>query len=354
MGPAAFDAIPMATANLLDFADTPQELKHTWLSLLALPGGLLTQSMDGVNRKIFYVLGATQHGVLGWPCRAVRRGEDIVINLDVSPEATWVQLIVTEKTLEDFKSSELMVGSPAWCRMRFEGADLASAIALIALKEAGGRLVNHAARHGFRTLTVPYLKKLYRFLAVPHKGAMPSTEAALATALVKHVYPEKSADEIKAMVDKRYATRRPPVETVIQCDDVEHVKDVFDADEGKDVEHELRDIIQNKTIRGQPGSGALGGRKGAPAKAVMKEIEIDGELTQEKAKEFLPIVKGCKISKDTKLHMRWSILYPKKEPPHGTSRAIGIEGDREAMLFCIRWAWTEHFLQTGEPAPFEL
>lgn len=91
-----------------------------------------------------------------------------------------------------------------------------------------------------------------------------------------------------------------------------------------------------------------------PAKPVKKFVDIDGELTGEAARDYIPDVPGCRIVKDTKLHMRWTVPYPRAEPPKSTSKAFGTSDDRSALFHCLRWVWTVHHECTGQECPFEL
>lgn len=76
---------------------------------------------------------------------------------------------------------------------------------LLSGKRAPANLLTFAARRGFANLLVPHMEELYRAegLGGRGQGRMPTTELALATALINHVPPDASDEEIKQYLEYR-------------------------------------------------------------------------------------------------------------------------------------------------------
>jgi hypothetical protein len=355
LSPAVYDTIPMATINMCAYFERPQNLKNTYLSMLVPPGSLLVRKSLGMESAI-YVLGTNANGVLGWKCkmRLMPEGK-VLIELDFSnPAHGWKVATVCEENLEDCVSNEVKVLCPALAKSILPGVD-GVGIRLVSTRASSGTLLQVAARTGFRHLTVALMKQLYKFLEVPHKGKAPNTEDTICFALVKHVYHDKSEEEIRAMVAARGSRRPPAVEPTIESHDVDEVAQGFGEDEEDMVRHELKALpsVKKNAAAGAGGKGSRGSKR-EPARPVKKMIDLAGELTPDIASTFLPDVPGCRIIKDLKLHMRWQVSYPSELPPHTTSKAIGVAGDQAALMFCLKWAWDRHSDQTGELCPWEL
>lgn len=322
---------------------------------MLVPEGVLLANTDDLQSMV-YVLGTTSHGLLGWRCRARRAtDDDIDITFDFeSPKEKWSFMTVHEGNLESFRCSAVKTFCPAVARSMLGNRRQHNGIHMITTKQSGGApLLQFSARTGLRGLTVALLKRLYTYLEVPHKGAMPSTEYTLAFALIKHILPSLDNEQVKSIVALRGAVRKPAVEATICEGDIEDVAQDFGSDEEAVVKKDLKVIAAGKKSPGGAGGVATRSARKEPAKPVQKQLTIEGVLSAEAAKEYLPDVPGCRIWKDTKLHMRWSVAYPKQDPPRSASKAIGVLGDRQAMEYCLRWAWAEHTAATGQPCPWQ-
>lgn len=355
MGPAAYDAIPLATSAMVMCKDSPGDLKTSWLSLLVPDGILVASKKEGVE-LMTYTLGSTVHGALGWRCTGHRVGSQAVIvqlrSSSTSNECAWRHILVTKSNLDDWVCTGLEVVSPAFGPCRWPDGAIEKGIHLLVDKSPRTSLLRFAAATGFRTLTVALMKKLYKLLAVPHKGAMPSTEMTVAFALVRHCMPEKTPDEVKAIVGRRFSSRPPPIEATITAEDLPMVVKDFGEEDEKAVKNDLK-LIEKLKGGGASTVPAKTGRA-MPAKPVQKDLIVEGQLSSEHARQYLPDVRGCTIHKDVRLHMRWCATYPKKLPPRSATNAFGVMGDREAMMYCLRWVWQEHTAATAEECPYNL
>ena len=92
-----------------------------------------------------------------------------------------------------------------------------------------------------------------------------------------------------------------------------------------------------------------GNRKPVALKAVCDNLSL------ESAKQHLPEMVGCSLTKDEVLHNRWVVKYPKKAPPWSTSCAfLKAGGEAQALKVVLAWVWELHTFATGEPCPWDL
>lgn len=357
MSTSAYDAIPLATMSFVDHGEKLLVLKSAWLSMLVPDWSLFGNRKEGIHSTV-YVLCATVHGVLGWSCSVVTASDEhaeIVMDFD-APAKKWKFVTVTDGNLDEWSCNEVKPLCPALALAVLPKSSKCGCMRMVCSKQGGGAsLLRFAARSGLRGLIVALLRRLYRFLEVPHKGALPSTEANLAYGLVKHLFPEKSHDEINAIVALRSARRGSAVEVTSGSNDVDDVAADFGSDEEAVIRKDLTYIVPVKKsssagIAGKPGGG---GRK-EPSQPVKKSIDFEHELSVEYARSFMPKVAGAPIAKDTRLHMKWSVSYPTEAPPHSATKAIGLVGDHEALRYCLRWVWGKHESATGEACPGDL
>ena len=130
-------------------------------------------------------------------------------------------------------------------------------------------------------------------------------------------------------------------------------RDAMDADEFDTAAHELeRD--SEKVSRGQ--AKAQPKQKASakpPARAATALRPDSGQTyTQDDAKAFLPVAKGCTITKDINLHMRWKVYYPRTSSPFSMSCAYG-SSQHEALLACLRWVWEQRVAHGGSACPWQ-
>lgn len=155
----------------------------------------------------------------------------------------------------------------------------------------------------------------------------------------------------------RSAKVKSPVPPIVTESDIPTVAENY-IDEEEKVEQQMSEMLKQvskpkASARQASGSKSSASRK-TPAKLVQKAMEVNAKLDREYAAKYIPQVTGCSIYKDTKLHMRWSASYPTASPPHSTSQAFGVSSDRDAMLHCLRWLWTQHAAHGGGECPFAL
>lgn len=340
---------------MVQLADEPASMKTVFLSRLVPDGVILAHNQDG-HSELFYVVSSTEFGVCALRCGVTVHDGHRVMTLLRTKQGEFITIPIRLDNMDEFGCQEVLPISPAYICLKLPGASLPFGIHFLLVQGSGNRVLPFAAKVGFRTMTVPQLKMLYKALEVPHKGAAPSTEHTSTFAMVRHCFPTWTDDEVLAAVSMRSAKVASQVPAIITEADVPTLAASYDDEEEK-VEQQIEEILKGR-LKGATKSGggkkqAAGSRK-VPAQPVKKTLDVQGELTKEAAASYIPQVKGCSIYKDTKLHMRWVCSYPTPSPPHSTSQAFGVSSDKAAMLHCIKWLWAQHVANGGEECPYLL
>ena len=101
--------------------------------------------------------------------------------------------------------------------------------------------------------------------------------------------------------------------------------------------------------------GKAGGVKKAKVHTKKKVMGKKDPDAVDAARQFLP--EGASLHMETEWHTRWRVEYPDPVLPFTTSCSFDEESHqskRDALLFCLRFAWECHTHATGEACPFDL
>lgn len=266
-----------------------------------------------------------------------------------------------------------------------EGSAIPGGIALRAGKFTSPLVAS--ALQAFPGLTVAYMRLLVKELGMEFKrGARPQSEMQFVEALVKEILAGSySEQDIKQAI----ALRKKHVQMGLVADDSELaraanfdlVKDFLDEGDIADAQDMCTKVVQAKQAAASASSSGSGsassaaasssvagsrlappaaasgsadvGTKRCPTKRIVPEA---AEYSSKDYKEYIPQVVGCSLSLDTLWHNRWVVTYRNKAPPVSHSVSFGPKTGKtvhDALLECLRWAWTSHYGATGEEAPYE-
>lgn len=123
----------------------------------------------------------------------------------------------------------------------------------------------------------------------------------LAFGLIRHLMPEQSHGEIKAVVALRIAKRGPAVEVAIGSKDVGGVVADSGADEEAAIHQDLQDHTPLKKLIGAAAGGKPGWSKDL-AQPVKRSIDLVHESSAEYARSLMPKIAEVRIAKSTHLH----------------------------------------------------
>ena len=228
------------------------------------------------------------------------------------------------------------------------------------------RILEHAARHGFRGMNLAHLKELMNILEMTFAGPPPTLEYEVCRALVEYILPGLSAPEVLALLEQRTFRLKPKYETYITADCLDGLTDVMDESEielAKASMTKYRQAIQQEKSKFAAAAKAVAkaaGKVGAGRQQHQKKPRTLGShdaSTLESAQAFAPPCRGCVLYREAVWHLRWRITYPREYPPYSCSRGFAegdVAGQRRALLECLRWAWAEHYRLTGQACPYDL
>ena len=83
---------------------------------------------------------------------------------------------------------------------------------------------------------------------------------------------------------------------------------------------------------------------GVPARKAKVIDWVGDDPSVEWARELLPQVKGCSISKDTTFHHRWKIAYPGETQSVFTKSWTTEASPLRVLKDLLKTVWTEHLL----------
>ena len=213
-----------------------------------------------------------------------------------------------------------------------------------------------SGQHGFPGWTVPNLKLLISYFQVPVER-MPTHEKDLVLTLLKFVFPGAEDDVIAGYAGKRSYKNFVKFDSILEAEGLDRlVADIVDPDESKDIVQSAKAYAKEceivKTI------AIASAKPAAKSKALRKKKMAQKDLNAlESAKKYLPVVLGCNLSIESDWHLRWRVSYPTPQIPDNASRCFeenDMDDMRQALLFCLRWAWAQHLNIAKEPCPWDL
>ena len=345
----------MMTMNMLQLSDNPAGLLNKlWMSSLVPPGCLLRHRDDPCGRSRKFVLESSEQGVLTWECSTeTYRG---ITRLCFLPaEGTLpVTAVVPIVDYEQWQCQHVLVYAPSVLKMLSEDINMSITLGIVPDTEGSWRpLKAFSAELGFRGVTTTNLKQLYTHLKLPKP--VPSTEYRVCFALVKGLLPHLTDPEVEHIVmNVRHAKRPAPVQTVVDEEQLQDAVEDF-GDEAAVAEDELKEAMREARPKAKPQPKPKPKAKAkAQALAAGGRVSVDDPvftdgLLADQVKHLFPTIAGSVLKRDP-IAQRWQVHYPRLVPPFSASQAWSVSSDREALLYCWRWAWHEHRL-ADHPGP---
>lgn len=245
-------------------------LSKTWLSLLAEQGMAL---MNTETKEFGVVCHISCHGFI-WMnfTHSWRRGRGIIYvcfrDKDGEPSINLEYKCITR--LEEWRARKLTVLTPGRAKQAGVEGQVGFAIANDP-SEQGCTLLRAAASRGFRGVTVPFMQRLIDHLSVRWETRRrPTLEKEVAALLVKHVFPDKSDEEIATIVAQRSLRPSKCMTTVLTAQNAEVLAmemcaDAGDADVMRDARLEVHKkqvaeaSLQRVRAQLRPASGVMAG-----------------------------------------------------------------------------------------------
>ena len=339
-----------------DFAPTLQQHRHMRLvAFIFFEGGL--------------VVGTTAWGLLVLKMKHTGRGGQRVFLPRNLQEGNIFVLPITD--LEGVRVGIVNVLAPAALALQLESTDTPFSLSAV-LQDTVDPLYA-AALEGFRCLHSVHLGKLMSKLHMTFaKYKRPTKDVDMVRALILHIMPDASEDIIAAGLAAR--DRRPidcESSLLANADNLDLLATGLDVDDFAEIKKTAKAVVESKvktkqaatvvsegevkssTVAGE-GDKAPSAHDKAWALRPMPPTDEDVSLTD--AKQFLPRVPGCVLSKDIKRFSRWSCKYPRPSPPCNFSKSWGpMTGETvcSAMRVVLQRIWLWHTTETGEACPFD-
>lgn len=244
-----------------------------------------------------------------------------------------------------------------------------------------------AAHEGFRGIAEHWLDKLIRDrgLELPKsKGAARRSVLAKVEMIIKSIYPDISADDLKAAIMRRCESKTASEAILSRLLDTTTCTDeLLEGSDGKEAKAANNEVHETKAATKQvetyvagltklaaagPGSATLeveGTAKAAAASGSKASAAGPPKAGQQhswpahiaEAKGLLPKRTGV-ILQPYPAKRSFQVYYPNPVPPKSktfTYAAVGNFGfsESEVLAAAVRWAWAQHTRETGEKCPFE-
>ena len=260
---------------------------------------------------------------------------------------------------QDWLAISLMAVYPPHPRFDAEATLLAINVITTGPEE---ELQVHAARAGFGSFTLFYLREMYKMAGIKHeKGAKkPTTKEAIARALTKHYLPALTDPELDKIMELREAPPPDPdsLDTTLAFEPtvLESLIDELGDDDG--LADALLKAAQRREELDAQKKAAKEMMKRAvpppPAPPELQKIEWkEGRgLTQPEAKRYAP--PGCTLRKRVKVK-EWgaAAAYMPISANKRYTENLALE-DNDALVYCLQMAWHSYRIHNGEGCPWEL
>lgn len=366
---------PFAQHALVNCEDHLGSLKVLWQARLVTPGAILLHRGAGIPAVGRWVLRGTDFGVLTWKVRLrASNGKRFVEPArSLEGEPPWEQILILD--FREYSIIDVVALPPTVARRTFVDEPQASITLMLDESKGVEPLARHAARSGFKGLTVAHMDNLVRFAGVDYTPPKPTTERGLAELLVRWQFPENTPQETDAMVSQRGCKPRERHDTILCEENVHVVEGVIAEDDIAEVKSGVKASASKaaaatsarKTSTGAGSEVACSGIASASSAAAQPVEPVvarnglagipEGAYSAIEARSFLP--QGCKAWIGVHSNHAWQVKYPNKvsaPKSHTCSWDDDIPGRShfQCLLLCLRWVWTVHEEHTGEACPWQL
>jgi hypothetical protein len=321
--------------------------------MLAIPGSMIYNKTDP-NKNLGYVVASSEYGASVW--RVSSYQEKGYLGLEFKcPEGSKDAEIWPINTLVGWYCCDVHALPPAALAVRLDKHQDRLGFKV---KHADPKpILQHAALHAFKGITVPNLKKLMQFLEMRFEGddPVPSLEYDVVKALIGYVFPGISEEEMATILARRRASFKIHFDSALVDVNVEDFRDVLDDDDVDDLVKDTKDYVLKLQKAKKEAAEALGNKK---KKAKPKKLKVMGPKdfkSLEASMKFVP-THGT-LHQESEWHVRYRATYPKDFPPFSFSRSYAVADNasqKAALRQCLEWLWGAHFDSTGEACPYDL
>ena len=336
-------------------------ISKSWWSCWQTPGTVTR--LTGATKGTF-VLSSGVHGFLGWEISLVQTPAGISV-VWPSPTATSIEVHVVEDPTH-WKVIPVSATAPGDSKRDPTGA-LTEITPLLVDKSAD--LLEFCARQGLRGHTLEQMRRAFDELKVPFvKGFKPKDKASYSQALIRHLIPGCTDDQLKAALKETDVDPHDdicPGDAIFEPDALGLALDELgDEDLGEALREFKEKAKRHHVAKAKAklahaklgldlggGSGAAGSGGSAGTSRIL--LVAGRGLTQKEGKCYLPPMSS--LRKDNVRDPRWQIRAEYLVPSVSSAFVRDDEADdNKAFLVCLRRAWDERTRQFGDKCPYNL
>ena len=315
---------------------------HARLNLLPTSGSVL---FNRTTRQHGLVLQVSDAGVLLWKINSTRCGSQRLWYFDSDDGTNFVHVAITKEAdwfcVDSGGVQPKQLAALIQQKQLSQPPDIQDAIVGIGVGEAKQPLLKYSCSKGFRSLTVPHLKLLWRRLKVT-TSAPPQTTGPLLKGVAEHVLgTEVVLEELLARRERKQYTEIP---TPLTAEMLEQCAEAIS-------EQDLADIKQSIAAAGPQKSQASSSSSVFPKQRLPLEGKAEYTLTD--VRPFFPQDVPISISRETRWHTRWRFHFPGYPSPNSASRTFGgVCSELQTIKRLIKEAWAIHEREGGQACPW--
>jgi len=386
--PAAMQLVPFATHLLSQMGQDFVQVQKCWQSILLSPGVAIQQRRSPTDKSIVFsglCIQVNKFGAVLWRLAKVRGSDPPLFTIDVDTRHDTCWRLVQIVDITQYTVCPMRAVSPCQARQLAKGKveDSATPCGIVLqMDQARSQpLLKFAASRCFLGMTLPHLNKLMTALHMPfdRSNPRPKKEPAILRALVEHILPQATPEEVNAILALRAGAKdveAPPSE-LFNEGNLDLTSHLFDDEDQKDAKKTVQKAkasatAMSKAARGSFGASSSQGSRPRAAEGVSKaEAQAASSSTvgsaakrkkvpnpypgtdysSAEARQWCPDAKQCSLGKDDVRHHRWQCHYGKCNASKAWGPNTGYT-DYQAMVYCLRYLWAQHREATGEACPF--
>eukprot|EP00971_Amphidinium_carterae_P241149 4787549-Amphidinium_carterae.2 len=321
----AYNLTGVATAFLVDSIDSLEGMENHWLNVV-MPEATVIWNEEVRPEQGWFVLGTCTWCVFAVPVKPKKRSEEYWFDLILGEQ--FYPRMLHIKSLEHWKVCNVIARVPV------ESASTSG----VSFKLNGAKtgLLIAAARDGFSKMT---------------DDRLPATVGDKLVALIRHVLPKVSEEEVTEILAKRGVKSTARISVCLPEMEAMLVEGAS-AEEVEEIRKAVDDEHQERAKR-------AAAKPKAKAKAKARAPKPLGLSTAgfhtETLKRFLPEVPGCAITEEKHWHTRLKATYPVQSPPYSKSCSfVHSAGKVEAAKVVLAWVWKHHTDAIGAVCPWQL
>ena len=311
------------------------------MTLLAQPGCLLRRHDNPAETGV--VLHVSQWGMVLHKVGVARHGGDqCILKWRKSDDVPWFNAVIHD--INEWQVIELKALPPCEIQAKSEDGGLWG-VGVICGKPKS--LLECAAEHGLRGVTVPFLKKLVKHLDIV-TDRMPDLEYDLVRLIITTAFPAIDDETLATWMGRRGAMKAARFMSFLDPeDDIDMLAEVIGEDDCAQIRKDARDYqkrVKFEKAQAEKAAAAACGRRGPRGAAGSKEVTP--AMIKDACRIASRMMPPLGMFYHNEAEHRVRTAYPEKAfPPYTCSRFYKDLGDdtwKVAVGTVLKWVWNVH------------